>query len=724
MATQHHAGGTAPRFVCTLDVETRSPVNLVKTGPYPYAEHPDTDLWCVCWAIGDGPVLDWRPGDPVPPSITEHMARGGWFEFHNAGFEHAIWSRILAPRYGWPELPLEQISDTMIRACVMGLPRSLEDAGRVMKLDVQKDKDGHRLMMRMAKPRAPRKDEHPDGLLWWDEPEKVKRLTEYCRQDVRAQRELGRTLRPLSSDERRNFLRTLRANVTGIRIDRNLVDKSLRILAHEAERHTAQLKALTNGQVTGPTKVADLKTWLAGQGVVLESLDKNIVAELIEDGQIPDHVLPVLDIRAQGGKSSVSKFPAFEAHRCADDRIRYEFIHHGAGKTGRFAGSGVQLQNLPSRGGLKWDDALSVVDIVGSRSAAAATDLIEILYTNATTALSSCLRSVLMASSGHTLYCADYSNIEGRKAAWIGSEQWKLDAFRAFDDGHGPDLYLVAAGGILGCAPEDVSPVMRNAVGKVSELALQFGGGVGAFLSMAKTYRVEIADYWDVIQRSLSTDVLDRAHEAWDARGVKSGIDATTWLAAESVKVAWRDRHPGIVQCWHDCERAAIAALEAPGSAHMVASARIAFQARRISGVPFLLQRLPSGRLLYLAYPFLEEKPTPWGSTRKQINYFGVPPQTKRKAGGGGWQQLSTYGGDLFQSAVQGSARDVMMQGWANLEDDGGYSMLLNVHDELAGEHRHGDLREFETLMCALPDWAAGLPVRAEGYAAQRYRKN
>lgn len=708
--------------ICTLDVETRSAVDLRKTGPWPYSEDPTTDLWCACWAIGDGDVMDWVPGDPVPQSIVDHMAAGGWFEFHNADFEVAIWRNILTPRYGWPELILDQVSDTMVRACVMGLPRSLEQAGEAMKLDMRKDKRGHNLMMQMAKPRKARKGEDPDVLRWWDDADRVSRLIEYCRQDVRSQRELGDVLRPLTPDERASYLRTLKANVRGIRIDREFVDQAVSLLQRRAADYEKEISELTNYAVTRPTQVAEIKEWLAAQGVELETLDKNHLADLIDAGGVPDDVLPVVDIRAQGGKSSTKKFPAFANHVCADSRIRGEFIHHGAGKTGRFAGSGVQLHNLPARGGLPWHSAEEVREIVREFGRAEqlgeASELIELLYEPVPTALSSTLRGTLMASPGKSLYCADYSNIEGRFAAWLAGERWKLQAFRDFDAGTGADLYKVAAAGILGCKPEDVDKVLRNALGKVSELALQFQGGVGAFLAMAKTYRVEIGDYWDIIRENVDDSVLERTLEAWESRGQKSDTDKTTWIAAEAVKVAWRDRHPGISQAWRDCEDAAVSALRNVGSAHFACNGKIGFQARRISDVPFLLQRLPSGRLLYLAYPWLEEKTTPWGTKKPQINYFGVESQSRK------WKPFSTYGGDLFQSATQGGACDIMRHGWANLEDEGGYDMLLNVHDELAGEHSDGNLDEFCRLMSRVPDWAEGLPVVAEGYEADRYRKD
>src|SRR5690625_2406708 len=192
---------------------------------------------------------------------------------------------------------------------------------------------------------------------------------------------------------------------------------------------------------------------------------------------------------------------------------------------------GAQLQNLPSRGGLGWKDAEAVINLVlETEDPEWAADRIELLHGEVPTAMSSCLRGVIQAPPGKQLFVADYSNIEGRVAAWLGNEAWKLQAFRAFDAGVGPDLYKVTAGGILGKSPEQVDGTERNIMGKVPELALGFGGGVGAFQSMAKNFNVQMADYWDIIQASLDEVFVQKAFDNWDRFGKKSGLDQPEWL--------------------------------------------------------------------------------------------------------------------------------------------------------------------------------------------------
>lgn len=275
----------------------------------------------------------------------------------------------------------------------------------------------------------------------------------------------------------------------------------------------------------------------------------------------------------------------------------------------------------------------------------------------------------------------------------------------------------MTAGQILGIGPGDVDDSQRNVMGKVPELALGFGGGVGAFQSMAKIYNVDMADYWPTIQRALDGQFIDRAWANWDKFGRSSGIEQSEWLASESVKVAWRSRHPGIVRCWWDAEEAAINALRNPGQWYKFAGDRCAFGATEIGGIPFLISKLPNGRKLYRANAKLRPAKK-FGKVSEQITFMGVDSMTKQ------WVRMHTYGGDLFQSFVQAIARDLMMNGWVNVEADG-FDVVLSVHDEVGAEaDEHRSLDDFVAAMTRLPVWAAGCPVSAAGYVSKRYRKD
>lgn len=707
----------------SFDFETRSTVPFGRAKgavtAYQYARHSGTDIWCMSWAINDGPVRLWDPweDEPFPDDVVHALRQGAVFQAFNAGFEWNIWNGILVPRWGLPELDIEQMDCTAARAAVMALPRSLEGAGAAMGLPIQKDDEGHRLMMRMAKPRKPRKGEDPDALLWWDDPERRKRLGEYCIRDTEVERKLGKVLRPMTKTGRRAWLHVHQANMRGVQVDVELAQKAQQVMRAVEQRYCDELSNITGGAVGAPTELASIRTWMAERGVETDSLDKASILRLLERDDLPEDVRSVLHLRQEAGKSSVAKLARFIELSSADGRMRENFMYHGA-NTGRLTGQGAQLQNLPSRGGLGWKEAGEVAEIIlETEDPEWAADRVELIYEDVPTAISSCLRGVIVAPPGRMLFVADYSNIEGRVAAWLGGEDWKIKAFEAYDQGVGPDLYKVTAGEILGKAPEDVDGTERDILGKVPELALGFGGGVGAFQSMAKNFNVNMADYWGIIQDALDDKYLEQAYENWDRFGKKSGLYQPEWLASEAVKIGWRARHQGIVRCWYDAEKSAIKALQRPGKWFPFADGKCAFAAVEYGGVTFLLSRMPSGRRTYRAHARIRIV-NKFGREADQIQFMGVDSITRQ------WVRMTTYGGDLFQTFVQGIAYDIMMNGWQNVEADG-FDAVLSVHDEVGAEgDEDRDLEEFIAGMIDIPEWAAGCPVSASGYKARRYRKD
>jgi len=650
-----------------LDFETRSVVPFGKAkgavNAYQYARHPSTSVWCMAWAINDGEVHLWDAyGDePFPDDVVYALREGLIFQAFNAGFEWNIWNGLLVRRYGLPPLPFEQMDCTAARAAVMALPRSLEGAGAAMGLAIQKDDKGSRLMKQMAKPRKPRKGEDPDAILWWDDDERRQRLGEYCIRDVETERALGKVVLPLTKEEREVWLLDHKTNNHGVMVDVEFTRKARKVMAVVEQRYCERLATLTDFSVSAPTEIANMRSWLADIGVETDSLDKGSVIKLLDDPEIPEDAREVLSIRQAAGKSSVAKLVRFEGLTSPDGRMRNNFLYHGA-NTGRLAGMGAQLQNLPSRGGLGWKDAEAVINLVlETEDPEWAADRIELLHGEVPTAMSSCLRGVIQAPPGKQLFVADYSNIEGRVAAWLGNEAWKLQAFRAFDAGVGPDLYKVTAGGILGKSPEQVDGTERNIMGKVPELALGFGGGVGAFQSMAKNFNVQMADYWDIIQASLDEVFVQKAFDNWDRFGKKSGLDQPEWLASEAVKVGWRARHQGIVRSWYDAEDTARKALKTPGKWFKFADGKCAHGAQEYGGVMFLISRLPSGRRTYRAHARLKPV-TKFGRATEQIEFMGVDSITRQ------WVRMSTYGGDLYQTCLASGTLVLTDLGWKPIE--------------------------------------------------------
>ena len=650
-----------------LDFETRSAADLRKTGLYVYAEHPTTDVWCACYSIGDGPVQTWVPGDPPPEDLMAVFAGDGLVFSHNYAFEGAIIEHIMAPRYGWTIPKIENARCTAAMAAAMALPRDLAGAAIAMGLEEQKDMSGKRLMMQMAKPRR-----IENGVpVWWDVPAKLERLIDYCKQDVEVERALTKKLRPLSDAEHAIWQLDHRINTRGVKVDIPSVKKADLLVKTALDELNREIAARTQQRVTAASQAARLGEWLREQGVDVESVDKAAIkSALLQD--LTPNVRRILEIRQQAAKSSTAKLEAFRGRTSPDGRMRENLMYHGAA-TGRWSGKGAQLQNLP-RPGLENGVIEQAFGVLGQPAAFAL--LCEMHDSPALSTIADCLRGMVVAEDGMELVAADFANIEGRVLAWLAGEEQKLDAFRRFDAGTGPDLYKLAAGAIYRCDVADVSKDQRQ-IGKVSELALGYQGGKGAFISMAALYGIEVEEE-----------------------------------RAEEIKLAWRAANPNIVRFWYDLDDAAMAAVSRPGQVCKVGPVQYAVK----GGIMWC--KLPSGRLLSYVDPKIREVETPWGATRETVTYMGVNSVTRR------WERQKGYGGLFCENITQAVARDIMADAMLRVEQRG-WPVVLTVHDEVVSEVPAGTVsaREYAEELCVLPSWAAGLPVAAEGVVSRRYRK-
>ncbi len=711
-----------------IDFETRSTVDLKKTGVHVYAEHPTTDVWCMAWAIDDGPVQIWKMGQPFPVDLSFEMMEGATFIAHNAAFELAIWNGLMVPRHGWPRLPVEWTKCTMAMAYAMALPGSLENAAAALGLEVRKDMDGRAQMLRMA---SPRKVEDDGRIIWWDVPERLGRLYAYCMQDVVVERALEKRLLDLPDSEWALWRLDQQINQQGIMVDLPAIQGAIKVVEHEKARLDREMKVTTGGAVGACSKVADLLGWCKGLGVDIDGLAKADVKDALELPNLPPVVRKALELRKEGAKSSTAKLKAMLAGANADSRVRGTMQYHGA-STGRWAGRRIQPQNLPrieilknGKGDPDQPVIEEVVDLLGhARGSVADTARnIDIMYGQPMGVLADCIRSFIRAAPGHDLIAADFANIEGRALAWLAGEQWKLDAFSAYDAGTGPDLYRVMAARIYDLAEitafdlalkellEKVVKKDQRQIGKVAELACGYQGGVGAFQTMAKTYLVKVED-----------------------------------KLADEIKVKWRAGNPAIVQYWRDLENAAISAVAQP--AHKAApTASGMFEAgapgRRVrfkKAGSFLFCQLPSKRCLCYPYPKIEivwsakkgtdvreigEKEAAeyeaagWNVWSKDtLTYMGVDSLTKA------WKRQRSYGGLLAENVTQAVCRDLLASALLRL-DGAGYPVVMHVHDETVTEQPvdFGSVEEVEQIMCDSPAWAAGLPVAAEGWRGERYRK-
>lgn len=319
------------------DFETRSTVDLKVAGLDNYSKHPDTDIWCLCWIMGDEAGSTRRE---LPAHIADAIRKGATVVAHNAHFEWSIWNNLCVPRYGWPVLDIKQVRCTMAMAYAMSLPGSLDKCAQAIGLDVTKDMAGHRLMMKMCKPRKTK-----DGSLqWWDSPENIDRLTQYCATDVEVERQLYAKLMQLSDSEQRLWQLDHKINQRGIYVDLHSIDAAIQVVEHEQLRLDSEMSHVTAGVVTACSQAKKLTDWLRYKGISVEGVAKADISAALDE-TLPADVRKALTLRAEAAKSSTAKLVAMKESASSDSRVRGTAQYHGA-STGRWAGRRMQPQNM------------------------------------------------------------------------------------------------------------------------------------------------------------------------------------------------------------------------------------------------------------------------------------------------------------------------------------------------------------------------------------------
>lgn len=740
-----------------IDFETRSAVDLRTRGVYNYMDSPTTQPLMASFKINGGPVLRWRPPQPCPPEIVAHVEAGGTISAFNAAFERLLWQKILTPRYGWPEAKTEQFRCAAATAAAMALPRDLEGLGAALGLEVQKDKEGKALIRFFSIPRRPKKGEDPDGIYFHepaDYPEKFERFHDYCDVDVITEAEADSRMVPLSDAEQNLYVLSERINDRGIRIDvksaiaaMNLAEKAKKILDRK-------MRIATGGYVPACSNVGKLVEWVQEQGIEMSSAAKADIEELLLLDDLPEHVREAIELRQEAAKTSVTKLRAMLNRASEDGRVRGTFMYHGA-STGRWTSMGVNFSNLPRNRRIYESMAPNVEDLFKAFRTEDP-DLLPFLYGpelgRPLHLISDAIRGFIWAAPDHEIIQADYSGIEGAVAAWLADEQWKVKAmFDIIADPSIPDMYRQTAAGIMNSTTDVITKKhpLRQSVGKTSELALGFGGGVSAFYTMAKGYGVNLDALYEPVWAAADEERRERAVKRYE-KELKAGKSRTdvlsreAWIACEIIKVGWRATNPAISAAWKACEAAIREAVQEPG--RVVHALKLSYVVK----MGFLWCKLPSGRCLAYGSPKLKDQVWAcladdaggWldaevmdrdyaeklvgqglakieGDTSPKVTVLGVNGVTKK------WERYALYGGLAFQNPVQAIARDLLVNGMWKAEA-AGYPVIAHVYDELFAEVRRGraNLAEFEKIICELPDWAKGMPLTAGGFTAKRYRKD
>lgn len=651
-----------------IDLETRSDVDLTKTGVYRYADSPYFDILLFAYSVDDSPVqvVDFACGEQLPDDILHALTDDTVIKHSfNASFERvclSVWLRRNHPDvFRSYSISEDSVSDylspvgwhcTMIHCRTLALPSTLADAGKALHIEQQKMTEGKALIKYFCVPY-----ETVNGVPHFhtpvDAPEKWTIFKAYNKRDVEAEMEIDRRLSrfPVPDSIWEEFYLDQEINDRGIRIDYELVDAALTLDAQAKAKLTADMRRLTG--IENPNSVYQLLAWLEEQGCPSDCLDKARVKELLKTAKDP--VKSVLEMRRMLSKSSVKKYQAMQIAMCADGRARGMFSFYGAARTGRWAGRIIQLQNLPQN---------HIPDLTEARETVkhGYYDEVEMLYEDVPDTLSQLIRTAFVPKPGYKFIVADFSAIEARVIAWLAGEQWRMDAFAA-----GEDIYCASASKMFGV------PVVKHGVnghlrqkGKVAELACGYGGSVGAMKAMGG------ADMTDEELKQIVTD--------------------------------WRQASPHIVQLWWDVESAAIRAVSNKTSAE-THGIRFSYE----SG--FLFIELPSSRRLAYVKPRIEENR--FGND--SITYYGVGASKK-------WQRLETYGGKLVENIVQATARDLLMYSMQTLSH---CFIVATVHDEMIIEcSRNVSLPVVCEQMARTPAWADGLVLRADGYECEFYRKD
>lgn len=638
----------------SIDIETYSDVDLSKCGVYKYASSPAFEVLLFGYAVdgGDVCVVDLACGEQIPEEVISALSDTSVPKWaFNAMFERVCLSNFLGE---W--LEPEGWHCTMVWSATLGLPLSLESAGAALGLEKQKLTEGKDLIRYFCVPCRPTKanggrtrnrPEHDPG--------KWERFKAYNLRDVETEMQIQKRLSnfPVPDAIWEEYHLDQEINDRGIGVDMELVRQAIAIDTRSRERLTAAMQELT--ELENPNSVQQMKQWLADHGLETDTLGKKAVAELVKT--VPEPLRAVLSLRQQLAKSSVKKYTAMENAVCTDSRAHGMFQFYGANRTGRFSGRLIQLQNLPQN---HMGDLAEARALVRSGNYEA----LSLLYEDIPDTLSQLIRTAFVPQDGRKFIVADFSAIEARVIAWFAGERWRL---KVFEDGG--DIYCASASQMFHVPVEKhgINGHLRQK-GKIAELALGYGGSVGALKSMG------------ALEMGLAEEELQPLVDAW--RGSNPMITQFWWDVDRAVKDCIRQRVPTETHGLHFDYRSAM-----------------------------LFITLPSGRRLAYVKPRIGENQ--FGG--ESVTYMGVSGTKK-------WERLESYGPKFVENIVQGTARDILCYAMQTLKN---CSIVAHVHDEIIIE---ADRRMSVTAVCEqmgrTPPWAKGLKLRADGYECEFYQKD
>ncbi|MDI3041897.1 DNA polymerase [Clostridioides difficile] len=648
----------------SIDIETYSDLDIKKVGVYRYVDSANFEILLFAYAFDNEEVkvIDLVNDEELPKEVIEALNDNKVIKSaFNANFERTAISKFLNIN-----LKPNEWSCTMIKALTLGLPGSLDSVSKALKFneDKQKMKEGKALIQYFCKPcKATKVNKGRTRNLPIHDMEKWNKFKEYCKQDVVVEREIRNKLSKYKTTEREIKLWYLdqRINDTGIKVDTELIENAIECDKRYTEKLTKEAIKITG--LNNPNSPAQLKKWLSDKvGFEITSLTKESIPEILK--QVDDeNVVRILELRKLMSKTSIKKYEAMKLAKGNDNRVRGLLQFYGANRTGRWAGRLVQVQNLPQ-------NHIEDLDLARNLLKEGDFDLIELLYDSVPDVLSQLIRTAFIPSEGHRFIVSDFSAIEARVIAWLAGEKWRLDVFNS----HGK-IYEASASQMFKVPIESIKkgdPLRQK--GKISELALGYGGSIGALTSMG---------------------------------AIKMGLDEDE---LQPLVTTWRNANPNITKFWWDVDKAAKKAIKDSTIVKLQHGIKFIYN----PGVLFI--ELPSSRRLSYLRPKIEPHTTFSGD---KITYEGMEQTSKQ------WKRIDTYGPKLVENIVQATARDCLREAMFNVTD-AGYSIVMHVHDELVidVDKKGGSLEEVNSIMGKEISWAKGLPLKADGYECDYYKKD
>lgn len=640
-----------------IDIETYSDVDLINCGVYKYTDSDNFEILLLAYAVDDGEtkIVDLACGEKIPEEVMEMILDDSVIKTaFNANFERTCISKHLGIK-----LRPEAWRCTAVQAAMLALPLSLEGVGVVLGLDKQKMSEGKELIRYFCSPCKPTKSNGGRTRnLPEDAPEKWELFKSYCIRDVDVEKQIRKKLwkYPIPEMEQQLYCLDQRINDRGIMVDRNLVNHA--IACDLLYKDTATKRAYELSELENPNSVSQLKGWLTEKGIEVDSLAKATVEELVDKTE--GDVQEMLKLRLAMSKTSVKKYEAIDRSVCRENRVHGLLQFFGANRTGRWAGRLVQIHNLPQ-------NHITDLELARGLVSDGRYDDVEMLYESTPNVLSELIRTAFVAKPGCRFIISDFSAIEARVLAWLAGERWRIEVFQT----HGK-IYEASASAMFHVPIEEItktSPLRQK--GKISELALGYGGSVGAMTAMG------------ALKMGLSEEELP------------------------SLVTTWRNANPHITQFWWAVDEAAVKAVRDKKPSRV---GRVAFE--YTSGILFVT--LPSGRKLSYVKPKMGVNK--FG--REGITYEGIGESKK-------WMRLETYGPKLVENIVQATSRDILAEAMLRLEK-AGFDIVCHVHDEVVLEVPNGisSVEEINEIMAVNPEWTDGLPLSAAGFESPFYKKD